>query len=119
MAGAYKGPVYPGPRDLTEEKILKRMRDIHIGDVIRFDSMKECDIGSQVDRHSTTIKADGVVVEHCGGYVMVRLRRGILESVNYFDIEKVNGHGFPGYIIRAQTPSSLNSMRYERRGLWS
>lgn len=115
----WAGPVYPGPQDLTEEKILKRMSSIHVGDVIRFDSMKECFTAEQVDRHSSTIKADGVVVEHCGGYVMVRLRNGIIESVNYFDIEKVNGHGFPGYILRAQTPASLASLKYLRSALWS
>lgn len=115
----YSGLLDPGPRDLTAEKILKRMRNIHIGDLIRFDSMKECYTGEQVDRHSATIKATGVVVEHCGGYVMVKLRNGVLESVNYFDIESVNGHGFPGYIQRAQTPSALNAQNYERRQLWS
>jgi hypothetical protein len=99
-AKKYKGPIPPGPHDLTEEKILKRMANIYIGDVIQFDSQKECYTNDQVDRHSSTIKARGVVAEHCGGYLMVRLRRGLLESVNYFDIEKVNGHGFPGYISR-------------------
>lgn len=113
------GPIPPRPQDLTEEKILKRMARIHIGDVIRFDSMKECFTADQVDRHSGTIKADGVVVEHCGGYVMVKLRRGLLESVNYFDIEKVNGHGFPGYISRMQSAQSLRSMQYMKEQLWS
>jgi hypothetical protein len=113
------GPIPPGPQDLTEEKILKRMARIHIGDVIRFDSMKECFTADQVDRHSGTIKADGVVVEHCGGYVMVKLRRGLLESVSYFDIEKVNGHGFPGYISRMQSAQSLRSMQYMKEQLWS
>ena len=108
----FLGPVYPRPQDLTEEKILKRMSRIHIGDVIRFDSQKECFSADQVDRHCATIKADGRVVEHCGGYVMVKLRRGLLESVNYFDIEKVNGHGFPGYISRAQSAASLASLQY-------
>ena len=114
-----KKPIPPGPRDLTEAKILKRMENVHIGDEIYFDSMKECYIGEQVDRHSSTIKAVGTVVEHCGGYVMVRLRNGVLESVNYFDIEKVNGHGFPGYIKRAQTQTSVNSMNFQRHQLWS
>ena len=115
----YTDLVPPGPRDLTEEKILKRMSKIRIGDTIKFDSMKECYTGDQVDRHSATIKATGTVVEHCGGYVMVKLRRGVLESVNYFDIESVNGHGFPGYIIKGQTPSSINAMNYDKRRLWS
>lgn len=115
----YQGPMLPGPRDLTEEKILKRMSRIHIGDVIRFDSMKECFTADQVDRHSATIKADGVVVEHCGGYVMVKLRNGVLESVNYFDIEKVNGRGFPGYILRGQSRASLGSMNFRENQLWS
>jgi hypothetical protein len=112
------GPVAPGPRDLTEEKILKRMRDIRYGDVIRFDSHKECFTAEQVDRHSSTIKADGIVVENCGGYVMVNLRHGVLESVNYFDIEKVNGHGFPGYIKRTSLMTSLAG-NYTERQLWS
>jgi len=94
----YKGPIPPGPHDLTEEKILGRMANIHIGDVIQFDSQKECYTADQVDRHSSTIKARGVVEEHHGGYLMVRLRRGLLESVNYFGIQSVNGHSFPGYI---------------------
>jgi hypothetical protein len=119
MAKKYKGPILPGPRDLTVEKILKRMERIHVGDVIRFDSMKECYTADQVDRHSATIKADGVVVEHCGGYVMVKLRRGLLESVNYFDIEKVNGHGFPGYVTRMQSAQSLRSLQYTKEQLWS
>ena len=112
------GPVPPGPNDLTEEKILKRMRDIHIGDVIRFDSQKECFTVEQVDRHSSTIKADGIVVEHCGGYVMVKLRHGVIESINYFDIEKVNGHGFPGYIKRNSLLTSLSG-NYSGGQLWS
>ena len=115
----YLGPMPPGPNDLTEEKILKRMSRIHVGDVIRFDSMKECYTADQVDRHSMTIKADGVVVEHCGGYVMVKLRRGVLESVNYFDIEMCNGHGFSGYTKRMQSASSLRSLEYLKESLWS
>ena len=115
----FKGPIPPGPNDLTEEKIINRMKMIHIGDVIRFDSMKECFTSDQVDRHSTTIKANGIVVEHCGGYVMVRLRNGVMESVNYFDIELVNNHGFPGYIRRSQTSASLASLNYMKEQLWS
>lgn len=108
-------PVPPRPQDLTEEKILQRMSRIFIGDMIKFDSHKECYTAWQVDRNSTTIKTVAPVVEHCGGYVMVRLRHGLLESVNYFDIESVNGHGFPGYIRRvsqAETP-------IEGKMLWS
>ena len=115
----FVGPVQPGPKDLTEELILKRMAQIHIGDVIRFDSTKECFTADQIDRHSSTIKADGTVVEHCGGYVMVRLRRGLIESVNYFDIEAVNHHGFPGYVKRIQTTASLASLKQIKEKLWS
>lgn len=115
----FLGPVNPRPLDLTEDKIMKRMSRIYVGDVIRFDSQKECFTADQVDRHSSTIKAEGTVVEHCGGYVMVKLRRGLIESVNYFDIESVNGHSFPGYIKRIQSDESLRSMQYMRRSLWS
>ncbi len=100
MTGKQLSAVPPRPCDLTVDKILDRMKNIHIGDKIKFDSMKECYTTSQLDRHSATIKTIAPVVEHCGGYVMVRLRNGLLESVNYFDIESVNGHGFPGYIYR-------------------
>ena len=108
------GMHYPGPHDLTAKKIRDRMKRIKLGDVIRFDSIKECYGSEQMDRHSATIKANGVVVEHCGGYVMVRLHNGVLESVNYFDIEAVNGHSFPGYIKRTQTTMSLNAMHTRR-----
>lgn len=111
------GPVKPGPQDLTEEIILKRMSRIQVGDTIRFDSYKECFVAEQVDRHGMTIKAEGKVVEHCGGYVMVRLRRGLVESVNYFDVEAVNGRGFPGYITRFQSTASLASMKYIKEQL--
>ncbi len=90
--------VKPGPKDLTAEKIEKMMQAVKVGDEITFDSMKECYLSNQVDRHNSTIKATATVVEHCGGYVMVRLRRGVLESVNYYGIQKVNGISFPGYI---------------------
>lgn len=112
------GPAKPGPQDLTEEKIMKRMSRIQIGDIIRFDSNKECYAADQLDRHSMTIKADGKVTEVCGGYVMVRLRRGVIESVNYFDIEAVNGHGFPGYIKRFQSTASLASLKHIKEKLW-
>ena len=91
-------PVPPRPEDLTVEKIRDRMKDIKIGDEITFDSIKECFKAVEVDRYASTIKATASVVEHCGGYVMVRLRRGVLESVNYFDIQAVNGKRFIGYI---------------------
>lgn len=90
--------VPPRPQDLTPEKILDRMKNIKIGDEITFDSFKECFRAAQLDRHSATIKVTARVVEHCGGYLMVKLKRGILESVNYFDIEAVNGKRFIGYI---------------------
>ena len=99
--------------------MVKRMSWIHIGDVIRFDSMKECFTADQVDRHSMTIKADGTVVEHCGAYLIVRLRRGVLETVNYRDIEAVNGHGFAGYVQRMQSAQSLRSLNYMKGDLWS
>ena len=99
--------------------MVKRMSRIHIGDVIRFDSMKECFTADQVDRHSMTIKADGTVVEHCGAYLIVRLRRGVLETVNYRDIEAVNGHGFSGYVQRMQSAQSLRSLNYMKGDLWS
>lgn len=115
----FVGPVPPGPSDLTVDLMLKRMEQIKIGDVIRFDSMKECFTADQIDRHGSTIKADGTVVEHCGGYVMVRLRNGLIESVNYFDVEAVNHHGFPGYIKRLQTTASLASLKQIKEKLWS
>ena len=89
--------VAPGPMDLTADKIEERMAYIHPGDVITFDSMKECYTADQVDRYTATIKATGEVVENCGGYLMVKLRRGLLESVNYFGIESVNGVKFRWY----------------------
>ena len=114
----YLGPVAPRPQDLTEEKILRWMSRIHIGDVIRFDSMKECFTADQVDRHSSTIKADGIVTDIFGAYVSVQLHRGLTEYVNYYGIEKVNGHGFPGYIIKPQTQSSLAGLQFMKEQLW-
>ena len=108
-------PVPPGPNDLTEQKIADRMARIFVGDMIKFDSYKEAYTASQVDRHGTTIKAIAPVVEHCGGYVMVKLRNGLLESVNYFDIQSVNGHSFPGYLRKDSQPETSVS----RRDLWS
>lgn len=107
------GPVYPRPGDLTVDIILERMSQIYVGDRVTFDSFKECLVAEQVDRHNTTISATAPVVEHCGGYVMVKLRNGLMESVNYFDIMAVNGHSFPGYIKR----DSLDSKRIEGK-LW-
>lgn len=94
--------VAPGPTDLTEDKIEERMAFIQPGDIITFDSMKECFTTDQVNRYTATIKATGEVVENCGGYLMVKLRRGLLESVNYFGIESVNGVKFRWY-----TPSAF------------
>jgi len=91
-------PIPPGPNDLTEQKIAERMSRIFIGDRIKFDSEKECYSSNQVDRGGSTIKAIGTVAEHCGGYLMVRLEYGLLESVNYFDIESVNGKAWPWYL---------------------
>ncbi len=108
-------PVPPRPQDLTEQKIADRMARIFVGDMIKFDSYKETYTAAQVDRHGTTIKTVAPVVEHCGGYVMVRLRNGVLESVNYFDIESVNGHSFPGYIRKESQPE----VEILRSQLWS
>ena len=84
----------PGPNDLTEQKILERMNHIFVGDKVKFYSMKECFVAAQVGRHSATIPAIGTVVEHCGGYLMLKLRNGLLESCNYYDILAVNGKGW-------------------------
>ena len=94
--------VAPDPMHLTADKIVERMAFIQLGDVVTFDSMKECFSADQVDRFTATIKANGEVVENCGGYLMVKLRRGVLESVNYFGIESVNGIKFRWY-----TPSAF------------
>ena len=101
-------PVDPGPNDLTPQKIAERMNRIYVGDRITFDSMKACVTASQCDRHSSYIKATGTVVEHCGGYVMVKLNR-LLESVNYFDIETVNGKRWP-YYIKKDVPPEVQVM---------
>ena len=108
-------PVPPRTQDLTEQKIADRMAKIFPGDMIKFDSYKEAYTASQVDRHGTTIKAVAPVVEHHGGYVMVRLRNGLLESVNYFDIQSVNGHSFPGYLHK----DVQQEVEVNRRELWS
>lgn len=94
--------VPPRPQDLTADKIVERMAFIKPGDYVTFDSMKECFTSNQVDRFVATIKATGEVVENCGGYLMVKLRRGVMESVNYFGIESVNGVKFRWY-----TPSAF------------
>ena len=67
-------------------------RYIKAGDRIAFDSYKECFSMDQVDRHSATIGADGKVVEVYKSFVIVRLRRGVLEPVSRWNIHKVNGH---------------------------
>lgn len=108
-------PVPPRPQDLTEQKIADRMAKIFPGDVIKFDSYKACYTADQVDRHGTTIKCLAPVIEHHGGYVVVKLRNGLTETVNYFDIESVNGHSFPGYIKK---PSQIET-QISRRQLWS
>lgn len=90
--------VPPGPMDLTPEKIESRMEFIKPGDKIRFDSQKECYVAEQVDRLST-IKATGTVIANYGGYLAVKLRRGVIEYVNYFGIESVNGKHFVGYSV--------------------
>ena len=95
----------PGPHDLTVQKILERMNAIYVGDRVKFNSMKACYTASQVGRHSATIPAIGEVVEHCGGYLMLRLRNGLLESCNYYDILSVNGKTWPYSIKRADSLS--------------
>ena len=96
-------PLEPGPHDLTEQKIADRMSKIFVGDRVKFNSMKECYAASQVGRHGATIPAMGEVVEHCGGYLMLRLRNGLLESCNYYDILAINGKTWPYTIKRADT----------------
>ena len=108
-------PLDPGPNDLTAAIIADRMSRIHVGDKITFDSMKECFTALQVDRHNSTIKASGTVVEHCGGYVMVKLKHGLLESVNYFSIESVNRKRWPWYI---DPKSNIESVLTEDTELW-
>lgn len=93
--------VAPRPEHLTADKIEKRMEFIKPGDLIHFDSMKECYESKHVDRYASTIHATGEVVENCGGYLMVKLRNGLLESVNYFGIFAVNGLRFCGYSPKA------------------
>ena len=88
--------VPPRPQDLTADKIVERMAFIKPGDYVTFDSMKECYSADQLARNNT-ISANGEVVENCGGYLMVKLRRGLLESVNYYNIFAVNGLRFIGY----------------------
>ena len=91
--------VSPGPMDLTPEKIESRMEFIKPGDKIGFDSQKECYVAEQLDRHVSTIKATGTVIANYGGYLAVKLRRGVIEYVNYFGIESVNGKHFVGYSV--------------------
>ena len=98
-------PLSPGPQDLTVNKILERMSRIYVGDKVKFNSMKECYTASQVGRHGSTIPAVGTVVEHCGGYLMIQLRHGLMESCNYYDILAVNGKTWPYTIKRADTLS--------------
>ena len=83
--------VLPRKEDLTAKKIEQRMSFIKPGDYVMFDSMKTC------ANAITTVKAIGEVVENCGGYLMVKLPRGVIESVNYFGIYAVNGLRFSGY----------------------
>ena len=108
-------PLPPGPNDLTAEIIADRMKNIYVGDKITFDSMKECFTALQVDRHNSTIKATGTVVENCGGYLMVKLKHGLLESVNYFAIESVNKKRWPWYI---NPNSNIDSILTEDTELW-
>lgn len=88
----------PGPNDLTEQKILERMNRIFVGDKITFDSMK-CDRATSQSCATTR----GTVVEHCGGYVMVKLHN-VIESVSYFDIRTLNGKTWPYYINKDSKP---------------
>lgn len=94
-------PVDPGPNDLTAQKIAERMNRIYVGDRITFDSMKCGNATSQ-----SSAKAAGRVIEHCGGYVMVKLDR-VIESVTYFDIESVNGKKWPWYINKDSKPEMV------------
>ena len=81
---------------LTVKNIENDMKSIKVGDIITFDSMKECYYLYQIAR-SDFIKATGEVIENCGGHLIVKLRKGVIESVNYFDIFAVNGSRFRGY----------------------
>lgn len=87
----------PRPKDLTAEKIESKMRFIYPGDVITFDSYKTCYTQDKANRYGSTVKATGTVVENHGGYLAVKLRGGLIEYVNYFGIESVNGVRFSGY----------------------
>jgi len=90
----------PSPFDLTTSKIKKYMSQIKVGDVIEFYSIAECFMLIQVDRHNTKIPAKGTVVSIPSHrrFVTVELRRGVRESISYFDIEKLNGVTNPGFL---------------------
>lgn len=90
----------PSPLDLTTSKIKKYMSQIKVGDVIEFYSIAECFMLIQVDRHNTKIPAKGTVVSIPSHrrFVTVELRRGVRESISYFDIEKLNGVTNPGFL---------------------
>lgn len=114
----FSGPVNPGPKDLTAEKIEERMKKIRIGDVIGFNSYKEAYTTADVDRAiGSTIPAKAPVVEHHGGYVVVELHRGVKETVNYFDIESVNGIRWMGYVKPEDPPVTYQMV--ESRYLWT
>ena len=115
---AKTGPVEPGPRDLTADKIAERMKRIRIGDMIGFNSYKEAYTTADVDRPiGSTIPAKAPVVEHHGGYVVVELRNGIRETVSYFAIESVNNKRWIGF-CRPETPPVTYQMT-EEKFLWT
>lgn len=91
-----KSDVPPRSIDLTVDKIVKAMSVIKPGDLVNFDSYKGCNEACGVAR-SNSIRTKGEVIENCGGYLMIKLPKGIIESVNYFDIYAVNGLRFHGY----------------------
>lgn len=100
-------PLLPGPNDLTVQKIVERMNRIYVGDIVKFNSYKACYTASQVGRHAATIPATGTVAEHCGGYLMIRLRNGVVESCNYYDILSVNGKHWPYGMKRANVLTDM------------
>lgn len=91
--------VDPGPHDFTLEKRKKYMDRIRIGDTVDFYSIGECYTLAELDRHNTKIPATGVVVAIPGHrrFVTVELRRGVRESVGFFDIRRLNGVDNPHF----------------------
>lgn len=75
------------------------MDRIRIGDTVDFYSIGECYTLAELDRHNTKIPATGVVVAIPGHrrFVTVELRRGVRESVGFFDIRRLNGVDNPHF----------------------